>query len=90
MFVGYGDYHRSPDQAVLALTISCEKRPEPSSPTRLALFSLATLLALSSSEEEVTVVAMLKVLATIFFLPYLLLPPILARDPKTGSAGLRR
>ena len=51
------------------LTISCEKRPDRSSPTRIASFSLAALLALSSSEEGVTVVAKLKVLCTNFVLP---------------------
>jgi hypothetical protein len=33
------------------LTNSWEKRPDPSSPTRMAPFSLAALLALASSEE---------------------------------------
>jgi hypothetical protein len=45
------------------LAISCEKRPDPSSPTRLAPFSLAALLALASSEEGTTPVSMLKVFA---------------------------
>jgi hypothetical protein len=66
------------------LTISCEKRPEPSSPTRFASFSLAAFLALFSSEEASTVVAMLKVLATMYFLP------CSRMAPRSGSAGLRR
>jgi hypothetical protein len=66
------------------LTRGCEKRPDPSSPRRVAPFSLATLLALSSSEEGSTVVAMLKILTTILFLPC-------SRGvPTTGSAGLRK
>jgi hypothetical protein len=52
------------------LAISCEKRPECSSPTRVAPFSLAAVLALASSEEGATLVSTLKVLATIYFLPY--------------------
>jgi hypothetical protein len=51
------------------LTISCEKRPDSLSPTRVAPFSFATLLALASSEKESTGVSMLKVLVTTFFLP---------------------
>src|SRR3712207_2043815 len=50
-------------------TISCEKRPECLSPMRVAPFSLATLLALASTESESTSVSMLKVLVTMFFLP---------------------
>src|SRR5215208_3044780 len=45
------------------LTNSCEKRPDLSSPTRMAPFSLAALLALASSEEGATPVSTLKVLA---------------------------
>ena len=52
------------------LTDSWEKRPDLSSPTRMAPFSLAALLALASSEEGATLVSTLKVLATIYFLPY--------------------
>jgi hypothetical protein len=48
---------------------SWEKRPDLSSPTRVAPFSLAALLALASSEEGATLVSTLKVLATIYFLP---------------------
>jgi hypothetical protein len=48
------------------LTISWEKRPDPSSPTRMAPFSLAALLALASSEEGATLVSTLKVLAMLF------------------------
>jgi hypothetical protein len=66
------------------LTISCEKRPDRSSPRRVASFSLAAFLALASSEEGSTVVAMLKVLATIFFLP------CSRMAPRSGSAGHRR
>lgn len=51
------------------LNIPCEKRPDRSSPTRVAPFSLATLFALASSEGRSAVVRMLKVLATAFFLP---------------------
>ncbi len=36
------------------LTISCEKRPDPSSPRRVAPFWLAVLLARSSSEVGLT------------------------------------
>jgi hypothetical protein len=36
------------------LSISCEKRPDPSSPRRVAPFSLAVLLARSSSEVGLT------------------------------------
>ena len=63
------------------LTISCEKRPDRSLPRRVASFSLAAFLALASSEEGFTVVATLKVLATMFFL---------ARSrmtPRSGSFG---
>ncbi len=49
-------------------TDSWEKRPEPSSPTRVASFSLAALLALASSEEGATLVSTLKVLL-ILWLP---------------------
>lgn len=49
--------------------IPCEKRPDRPSPTRVAPFSLATLLALASSEDRSAVVRMLKVLATALFLP---------------------
>ena len=49
-------------------TISCEKRPDCLPPTRVAPFSLATLLALASSESGSTVVGVLKVLTAIFFL----------------------
>jgi hypothetical protein len=45
------------------LTNSWEKRPDPSSPAKMAPFSPATLLALASSEEEETLVSTLKVLA---------------------------
>jgi hypothetical protein len=45
------------------LTNSWEKRPDPSSPTRVAPFSLAAFLALASSEEGETLVSTLKVLA---------------------------
>ena len=48
------------------LTISCEKRPDRSSPTRIAPFSLASLLALASNGSGSTAVSMLKVLATVF------------------------
>src|SRR5918997_70116 len=51
-------------------TMSCEKRPDCSPPTRVAPFSLATLLALASSEGGSTVVRMMKVLAAIFSLPH--------------------
>jgi hypothetical protein len=64
------------------LTISCEKRPDRSSPRRIASFSLAAFLA--SSEEGSTVVAMLKVLATICFLP------CSHMAPRSGSTGHRR
>jgi hypothetical protein len=36
------------------LTMLCEKRPEPSFPTSVTPFSLAALLALASSKEELT------------------------------------
>src|SRR5215208_5625680 len=52
------------------LTNSCEKRPDLSSPRRMAPFLLAALLALASSEVGATLVSTLKVLATIYFLPY--------------------
>src|SRR5215211_7213492 len=45
------------------LTNSWAKRPDSSSPTRVAQLSLATLLALESSEEGETLVSTLKVLA---------------------------
>ena len=45
------------------LSDSWEKRPDLSSPTRVAPFSLAALLALASSEEGATLVSTLKVLA---------------------------
>jgi hypothetical protein len=48
------------------LTNSWEKRPDPSSPTRAAPFSLAALLALASSEEGETLVSTLKVLAILY------------------------
>ena len=51
------------------VTISCEKRPDSLSPTRVAAFSFAALLALASSESGSIVVSMLKVLAKMFFLP---------------------
>ena len=53
------------------LTISWEKRPDRSSPLRVAPFLRAAFLALASSVEGSTVVSRLKVLATIHFLPYL-------------------
>jgi hypothetical protein len=49
-------------------TDSWEKRPEPSSPMKVASFSLAALLALASSEEGATLVSTLKVLL-ILWLP---------------------
>jgi hypothetical protein len=70
VFVGYCYDDRLPHHAVLAPTMACEKRPDCLPPTRAAPFSLATLLALASSESGSTVVCMLKVLATIFSLPY--------------------
>src|SRR5918995_7316574 len=66
------------------LTISCEKRPDRSSPRRVASFSLAAFLALASSEEGSKVVAMLRVLATMFFLP------CSRMAPRSDSAGHRR
>jgi len=45
------------------LTSSWEKRPDLSSPTRMALFSLAAFLTLASSEVGATLVSTLKVLA---------------------------
>ena len=48
------------------LTMSWEKRPASLSPTRVALFSFATLLALASSERGSIVVSILKVLGTLF------------------------
>ena len=52
------------------LTNSWEKRPDPSSPTRVAPFSLAALLALASSEEGATLVSTLKVLAILSSLTF--------------------
>jgi hypothetical protein len=45
------------------LSILCQKRPEPSLPTSVTPFWLATLLALSSSQEGLAEVSMLNVLA---------------------------
>jgi hypothetical protein len=45
------------------LTISCEKCPELSSPTSVAPFSLAALLALASIQEGLAAASMLNVLA---------------------------
>ncbi len=45
------------------LTISCEKCPELSSPTSVASFSLAALLALASIKEGLAAASMLNVLA---------------------------
>jgi hypothetical protein len=47
----------------LPSTLLCEKRPELSLPTSLTPFSLAALLALSSSMEGLAAVSMLIVLA---------------------------
>jgi hypothetical protein len=45
------------------LTNSCEKCPELSSPTSIAPFSLAALLALASIQEALAALSMLNVLA---------------------------
>ena len=45
------------------LSIRCEKRPELSFPMSVTLFSLATLLALSSIQEGLAAATMLNVLA---------------------------
>jgi hypothetical protein len=45
------------------LSILCEKRPELSSPKSVTPFSLAALLALSSSKEGLAAVSVLNVLA---------------------------
>ncbi len=47
------------------LTIWCEKCPERSSPTSVAPFSLAALLALASIQEGLAAVSMLNVLAIV-------------------------
>jgi hypothetical protein len=57
----------SPSMRYSPLTISCEKRPDLSSPTKVAPFSLAALRALASSLEGETLVSTPKVLAIGFF-----------------------
>ena len=52
-----------PSLRYVPLTISCEKRPERSSPTRVAPFALAALLALASIQEGLAALSMLNVLA---------------------------
>jgi hypothetical protein len=52
------------------LAISWEKRPDRSSPSRVAPFSKAAFFALASSEGGLIIVSRLKVLTTIFFLPH--------------------
>jgi hypothetical protein len=47
------------------LIMSCQKRPELSSPTSVTPFSLAALLALASSQEGLAAVSILNVLAMI-------------------------
>jgi hypothetical protein len=43
--------------------MSCEKRPDPSTPTSVTPFSLAALLALASSRVGLAAVSILNVLA---------------------------
>jgi hypothetical protein len=50
------------------LNISCEKRPDPSSPTSVTPFSLAALLALASSRVGLAEVSILNVLAMLVLL----------------------
>src|SRR5919107_2778557 len=50
------------------LTIACEKRPERSSPNRVAPFAWAAFWALASSDERFAFVSSSKVFATIHFL----------------------
>jgi hypothetical protein len=57
----------SPSMRYSPLTISCEKRPDLSSPTKVAPFSLAVLRALASSVEGETLVATPKVRAISLF-----------------------
>jgi hypothetical protein len=47
------------------LSILCEKRPELSLPRSVMPFSLAALLALSSSKEGLAAISMLSVLAMV-------------------------
>jgi hypothetical protein len=70
VFFGYGDDDGLPHHAVLALAISCEKRPDRSSPSRVAPVSKAAFLALASSEDGLVIVSRSKVLITILFLPH--------------------
>jgi hypothetical protein len=62
-------HHRLPAMWYSPLTDSWEKRPDLSSPTRMAPFSLAAFLAFSSSEVGLTIVSSWYVFATIYFLP---------------------
>jgi hypothetical protein len=65
--------------------MSCEKRPDCLSPTRVAPLALAALLALVSSEEGLRDVCILKVLATFFFLHHRADTPIIR--PRASSEG---
>ena len=70
MLIGFGDDYRLSHHAVFAPNHIVRETPGVClSPMRVAPFSLATLLALASTESESTSVSMLKVLVTMFFLP---------------------